>query len=122
MKLGDSLKKALVLGLSLFASSGASAVEEISKRVLNTQCRCDVWEVCCAPDSGLTQACLDAGLHAERYTIENGYDMRKRSTGVTLATKAKAKAKSRATEFAMNSDEENAQATEEQSWGQADGE
>ena len=89
VKLGDSLKKALVLGLSLFASSGASAVEEISKRVLNTQCRCDVWEVCCAPDSGLTQACLDAGLRAERYTIENGYDMRKRSTGVTLATKAK---------------------------------
>ena len=32
---------------------------------------------------------LDAGLRAERYTIENGYDMRKRSTGVTLATKAK---------------------------------
>ena len=89
MKLGDSLKKALVLGLSLFASSGASAVEEISRRVLNTQCRCDVWEVCCAPDSGLTQACLDAGLRAERYTIENGYDMRNRSTGVTLATKDK---------------------------------
>ena len=70
VKLGDGLKKALVLGRSLFASGGASAVEEISKRVLNTQCRCDVWEVCCAPDSGLTQACLDAGLRTERYTIE----------------------------------------------------
>ena len=36
--------------------------------------------------------------------------------------KAKAKARSQATEFAMNSDEENAQATEEQSWEQAEGE
>ncbi len=36
--------------------------------------------------------------------------------------KAKAKARSQATEFAMNSDEENAQATEEQSWEQAKGE
>ncbi len=84
MKLGDKLRKVLLLGLSLYASAGASAVEEISKRVANTSCGCDVWEVCCVPDSGLTQAC-----RAERYTVENGYDLRKGTSGVTFATKAK---------------------------------
>ena len=89
MKLGDGMKKALVLGPSLFAAAGATAVEEISKQISRTTSSCDVWEVCCASDSGLTQACQDIGLRAERYTIENGYDLRKRSTSVSLALKAK---------------------------------
>ena len=79
LKLSGKFKKALVFGLSLFATSGAAAVEEMSKQVYHSGCSCDVWEVCCSLDCGLTQACLDAGLRAERYTID---DMRKRSTGV----------------------------------------
>ena len=88
-KLGDGMKKALVLGLSLFAAAGATAVEEINKQISRTTSSCDVWEVCCASDGGLTQACQDIGLRAERYTIENGYDLRKRSTSVSLTLKAK---------------------------------
>ena len=77
MRLADGLKKVLVLGLSLFATAGATAVEEISRSISRTTSKCDVWEVCCASDS-LTQVCQDTGLRAERYTIENGYDLRKK--------------------------------------------
>ncbi len=59
-KLGDGMKKALVLVLSLFAAAGATAVEEINKQISRTTSRCDVWEVCCASDSGLTQALVRA--------------------------------------------------------------
>jgi hypothetical protein len=41
-KLGDGMKKALVLGLSLFAAAGATAVEEINKQVSRTTSSCDV--------------------------------------------------------------------------------
>jgi hypothetical protein len=57
MKIGDGVKKAFVLGHSLFAAAGASAVEEISKQIARTTSSCDLWEVCCASDSGLTRAC-----------------------------------------------------------------
>ncbi len=89
MKLGDGMKNALVLGLSLFATARGTAVEEISKQISRTTSSCDVWEVCCASDNGLIQACQDIGLRAERYTIQNSYDLRKRSTSVSLTLKAK---------------------------------
>ena len=41
---------------------------------------CTVWEVCCRPDSSLTQECARQGLHARRKSIENGYDLEKAST------------------------------------------
>ena len=64
-------------------------MEEINQKVAHAPFGCDVWELCCSPNSGLTQACLDVGLRAERYTIENGFDLKKRAVGVALATKAK---------------------------------
>ena len=41
---------------------------------------CTVWEVCCRPDSSLTQECIRQGLHAHRKSIENGYDLERAST------------------------------------------
>ena len=43
-----------------------------------------VWEVCCRLNSTLANECLRQGLHAERKTIENGYDMEKLETAKRL--------------------------------------
>ena len=64
-------------------------MEGLNAAAAEATASCDVWELCCRPNSGLTQACLDAGLRAERYTIENGYDLKKNATGLSLALKAK---------------------------------
>ena len=40
-----------------------------------------VWELCCSPDSLITQCALALGFSAERLTLETGWDFRKRKHG-----------------------------------------
>ena len=89
MKITTGLRRSLLLSLAALTSTGAHIMEEINQKVAHAPFGCDVWELCCSPNSGLTQACLDVGLRAERYTIEKGFDLRKRTVGMARATKAK---------------------------------
>ena len=62
MKIADGMKRVLVLGLSLFATAGAKAVEEIGQVISKTTSKCDVWEVCCASDRRLDSGMSGRGL------------------------------------------------------------
>ena len=42
---------------------------------------CRVWEMCCAPDSRITEQSLRRGLLAKRLTLETGWDFRKAHAG-----------------------------------------
>eukprot|EP00435_Cladocopium_sp_Y103_P049949 s497_g15.t1 len=48
-----------------------------------------VWEVCCRPDSSLTNECIRQGLRATRKSIQNGYDLEKTSTVKNLKQEMK---------------------------------
>ena len=48
-----------------------------------------MWEVCCRPTSTLTAECQNSGMVGLRKSIENGYDLEKRSTAEKLKEELK---------------------------------
>ena len=87
--LGVKLQRSLLLGAVLLASAGAHAVEKLNETVDHKKFIWDIWELCCRKDSGPTLECKKVGLRAQRFTIGNGINLKKTTTGLKLALKAK---------------------------------